>query len=67
MDADFREASVALVDRIRILISIIANTPEASPELLAAADGVRIKSDTLDRLIQRKQSDSAALAVGGDQ
>lgn len=42
----------SLIDKINELLTIIANTPNASPELVAAAESVRIKTDTVDLLVE---------------
>lgn len=41
----------SLLDKIKELLAIIANTPDASPELVAAADALKIKADTVDALV----------------
>lgn len=38
-----------LIEKVDELLALIANTPEASPDLLSAAEWVRIKLETLRR------------------
>lgn len=42
----------SLLTKIQELLAIIANLPDASPELVAAADALRIKADTVDALVE---------------
>ena len=44
--------TTSLLERITELLAIIANTPEASPELQAAADALKIKAETVDALVE---------------
>ncbi len=46
-----KEELKVLLDAIHDLVKLIANTPEASPEMVAAADLVKIKADTVERLL----------------
>lgn len=39
-----------LIEAVNELLKLIANTPEASPEIVIAAERVRIKRDTFERL-----------------
>ena len=41
----------SLLAKITELLAIIANIPDASPELVAAAASVQIKADTVDALV----------------
>lgn len=42
----------SLLDKIKELLAIISNLPDASPELVAAAAALQIKADTVDALVE---------------